>query len=418
MNRRKSIKNLLLGISGYPFIANAHQLASPFSLGDKGQDIDWEDFAKNNYNISSDFVNLEGGYFGVQPNVVLSAYKSNIDKVNQYSSAYMRREFYQRDYVNIKNTLAEFSGVSREELLITRNATEALNILIQGLAFKKGDEVILQHHDYPSMIDTFKMLEARQGIKLKFLKVPLVPKNQEELLELYRGAITKKTRCILVTHLTHLTRQILPVKQIGEMAKSQGIDVIVDAAHSFAQLDMKLPDLGADFVGVNLHKWFGNPLGAGLMYAKKDRIKDLKPLFGDVKRADDDIDKLGHYGTPATPIVMTIPSAARFNQELSLSAKENRLRFLKTYWAEQAKEIDRVAVTTPLDDTQSCALASFKISGMEASDVVDQLYEKHQVFTVIRKLHEDTVVRVTPNLYNTTNDLDQLLEGIYSLAKS
>ncbi len=404
------------GVGAVPVIANGQTFAS--LTPETEVTINWEEFAKAHYNIPSDFVNLENGYFGVQPKSVLTAYQANIEKVNRYNSQYMRREFYQKDFPEIMDSLAEISGVKTDELLITRNATEALNILIQGLNLKKGDEVILQYHDYPSMIETFQMLEARIGIKLKFLEIPLVPKNPQEVLDLYSNAITKRTRCILVTHLTHLTGQILPVKQISDLAKQEGIDVIVDAAHSFTQLNMKLPDLGADFIGVNLHKWLGNPLGAGLMYVKKERIKDLKPLFGDVKRDVDDINKLGHYGTPATPIVLTIPTAVRFNMDLSLPVKEKRLRYLKDYWANQAKKIDRVSIATPLDDTKSCALASFKMDGLASNELVNELYEKHKVFTVIRKLHNDTVVRVTPNLYNTTKDLDRLLEGIHEIAMS
>ncbi|MEM7109615.1 MAG: aminotransferase class V-fold PLP-dependent enzyme [Bacteroidota bacterium] len=420
MNRRHLLKTLGFGLAAMPLLSS-----ESFALSDAAPKVEnasdekfWKSFAKQHYHVSSDFINLENGYFGVQPNSVLKAYQANIEKVNAYSSKFMRQEFYQKNYPQIKQTMADISGVSPDELLITRNATEALNILIQGLDLKKGDEVILQHHDYHSMIETFRMLESKVGITLRFVDVPLVPKNHEEIIDMYTQAVTDKTRSILVTHLTHLTGQIMPVKAISTFARSRGIDVIVDAAHSFAQIDYKFQDLNADFVGVNLHKWFGNPLGAGLLYIKKDRIKDIKPLYGDTKKSVDDINKLGHYGTPATPVVMTITEAGKFHTRVGIRQKEARLRYLKGYWTERARKINRVSITTPLDPAQSCALASFKLEGTEAKEVVKRLDEEFGVFTVIRRLPNEMVVRVTPNLYNSTGDLDRLLEGIETLTNS
>ncbi|MCI4670990.1 MAG: aminotransferase class V-fold PLP-dependent enzyme [Bacteroidia bacterium] len=422
MNRRDVVKSLGAGLLSVPLLNlpfGENEDILKFTPAEELSDDEkfWKKFSKKYYKLSKDFINLENGYFGVQPKPVLEAYQANIEKVNSLSSKFMRQNFYKEDYPKIKQMLAEMTGVSEDELLITRNATEALNILIQGIDWKKGDEVILQYHDYHSMIETFKMLEKQKGIVLKFLDVPLKPKKQEELVELYKAACTSNTRVILLTYLTHLTGQIMPVHAIGKFARSKGIDVIVDAAHSFAQIHTDFPHMNADFIGVNLHKWLGNPLGAGLMYIKKDRIKEIKPLFGDFKRNETSINKLGHYGTPATPIVMTIAEAVRFHLMVGGDVKEERLNYLKHYWTRQAKEIDRVEITTPLGSEQSCALASFRLDGVPAEKVVERLDKEFNVFTVIRRLHNSNVVRVTPNLYNSTKDLDRLLEGIASISR-
>ncbi len=246
----------------------------------------------------------------------------------------------------------------------------------------------------------------------------MLPKSDQQILDRYNAAVTPKTRCILCTHIIHLTGQIMPIKKISDQFKPQGIEVIVDAAHSFAQVDYKLKDLGADFVGVNLHKWFGNPLGAGLLYVNKDRIKDLKPLYGDSGSEEDDIMKLGHFGTLSVPTILTIPEAQSFNETITIQTKEKRLRYLQTYWAAKAREIPNVMVTTPSESARSCAIASFKVEGKETKKVIDQLYEKTKVFTVIRYLPDQEVVRVTPNLYNLTEELDVLIEGITKIAAS
>ena len=418
MRRRDILRRLGASIAVLPaasFNVNSLPLRSP---GDKDitNEAYWEEFRKKHYTVSSEFINLENGYFGVQPNVVLEAYRTNIDKVNQNSSRFMRKEFFRTDMPVIMDSLAEFGGVSSKELLLTRNATEALNILIQGYPWKKGDEILLQHHDYYSMIEAYQMVAAKKDLRLTFVDVPLVGANETEIAALYLDKISKRTRVIHLTHLTHLTGMVMPVARIAAEAKARGIDVIVDAAHSFAQVDYKLSDLKADFVGVNLHKWFGNPLGAGLMYVREPRIKELSPLFGDVKQEADNIQKLGHYGTPAPPIWLCIPIAAEFNNRLTMSVKESRLRYLQQYWTERAGSIKGVKIWTPKSQAQSCALASFSVEGKKAEVVVDVLDSEFGVFTVIRKLKGRTVVRVTPNLYNSVSDLDRLLEGIEHLS--
>jgi len=377
----------------------------------------WQRFAKDFYQTSDQFINLENGYFGVQPVPVNEAYHRFIDKVNRESSLYMRTEYW-KDAQATMDSLAAFGGVSKEELLVTRNATEAMNILINGFPFKAGDEVILQHHDYHSMIEAFQMLEKRKGIRLRFIDVPLVPESDEEVVKCYENAISPVTTLILLTHLTHLTGQVLPVKCISEMAQQRGVEVMVDAAHSFAHLDYKLPDLGAAMVGVNLHKWFANPLGAGLLYVRKDKIERLSPMFGDVQQPADSISKLGHFGTLASPALLTIPVAAQFNQMISVKVKQERLHYLKSYWTTRAATIKRVEVHTPQAAGSSGAIAAFSIDGLSADDTVKRLLDDHGIFTVKRKLKDREVVRVTPNLYNSTADLARLLEGLQALAKA
>ena len=426
MKRREILKRLGIGTAILPFTSSFDAAMNDLNLSDDLEDLTgvsyddekfWKRFAKRNYRVSDEFINLENGYFGVQPEVVKQAYIKNVEKVNEYSSQYMRTSFSE-DYKSIVKGLAQFAGVKPEETLVTRNATEALNIIIQGLKLEKGDEVILHRQDYFSMIEAFEMLSRTKGIKVRYIKVPLIPQDDEDILRAYREAVNERTKCILVTHLLHMTGQIMPVKKIADEFKPLGIDIVVDAAHSFAQLGFKITDLGADFVGVNLHKWFSNPLGAGMLYVKENRIPDLQPMYGDVRQESNNIRKLGHFGTLATPILMTIPVAQAYNERITLPLKEKRLRYLQNYWTTEAQKIDKVVVTTPTEPNRSCALASFKIEGQQATETVRLLHEKFKVFTVIRYLEDDQVVRVTPNLYNNLADLDRLLEGLRFLSKA
>lgn len=420
MDRRKVLKGLGAGVASLPFL-KAHattpsitEYEGQFVVDQTKDEKFWRKFRKDFYEVPDDFINLENGFFGVQPIPVFNAYMENIKKLNINSSRYLRTE-YGNEFKAIVSNLARFAGIEPEEALITRNATEALNIAIQGLDFQHGDEVILSSQDYFSMIETFEMLEKQKGIRIKRISTPILPESDEQIVDCYREALSERTKCILLTHMIHLTGQIMPVKKIANEFQTRGINIIVDAAHSFTQIDFSLKDLEADFVGVNLHKWFGNPLGAGLLYVKKDRISDLRPMFGDSGSDINSISKLGHFGTLSVPTILTIPEAQKFNETLTIPIKEKRLRYLQNYWTSQAKGMPRVQVTTPLDSAKSCAIASFKIDGMDTKEVIAKLYEKTKVFTVIRYLEDQEIVRVTPSLYNHTGELDILLEGIESI---
>lgn len=430
MKRRTLLRNVASGAITLPFLSTRSFAKSlpketlkewngTFTLDKVTDEHFWKEVRKTHYDITDEWINLENGYFGVQPKMVTDAYIEFIRKVNRENSGYARNAFYQQAYGEIMDTLAAFTGADRDELLITRNATEALNILIQGLPLDAGDEVILHDQDYPSMIEAFEMLEKNRGISIRKIDMPFVPKDDAEVVRLYEEAITPKTKCILVTHMIHLTGQIMPAKLIADMARPKGIDVIVDGAHSFAHLDYKIPDLGCDFVGVNLHKWFSTPIGMGMMYIKKSRIKDVSPLFGEVDQKPDNIHKLGHFGTLAFPTLLTVPKAAEFNNLVTAPVKEARLRYLQNYWTKEIAGIENAEMLTPLDKGRSCAIATFKMQNMKADEVIKRLFEDFGVFTVKRDLPgNEEGIRVTPNLYIGTADVDRILEGIKELSQA
>lgn len=424
MQRREVLRNLSLGIAALPLLrSDGHALDDSVGAweGVFGPDIVndedlWRRFRRDFYTVSDEYINLENGYFGVSPIPVTQAYHRYIDRVARDSTRYLRGAFWD-DFDVIVEALAAFTGAAPDEFIITRNATEAMNLLIHGLDLRRGDEVIVQTQDYPSMIEAFQMREQRDGIVVKSIEIPLIPQDDEDIVGRYRDAVTERTRCILVTDMLHGTGQILPTRKIAAMARPLGIEVIVDAAHSFAHVDYQIPDLGCDFVGVNLHKWFSAPLGTGLLYVKRGRAKDLRPMYGDVRRPLESLGKLAHFGTLATPILLCIPHAAQFNDMVTKLVKEQRLRYLQTYWTSRAAKFDRVEITTPASATRSCAISSFAVDGISAGDVAHSLSERFNVLTVRRDLGHKQVVRVTPNLYNQTSELDRLLEGIEAVAR-
>lgn len=367
------------------------------------------------YAVSQDFINLENGFFSLQSTPVFDAFQRHNLLLNQEAAYFLRTKFPQR-LASIMQALADFTGAGVDELVLTRNLMEAMNILIQGYPFRAGDEVVLSTQDYDSVAETFDMVSMRKGLKLERVRLPLHPRDDEEIVALYENAITPRTRVLLVTHMIHLTGQIVPVAKICAMARRHGVDVLVDAAHSFAQIDYRMPDLHADFVAVNLHKWLGAPLGVGLLYIRKERIADIAPLFGDTSHAASDIRKFAHVGTTPPAPILAIEDAIAFHHAIGGRNKEARLRYLKDYWTTRVKGYARIELLTPEAAQRSCAIAAFHVKGMMSEQVVSYLFDEHRIFTVGREIEGQAGIRVTPHLYTTIDDLDRLVEALRHFA--
>lgn len=423
-NRKQFLKQLSAGVffSAIPSWAGAsNALRESVDEKDFEKSVDpedekyWKKIARKYYPVADDYINLENGYFGVQAKPVLDAFLRNTKLVNTQLAKFTRKE-YPGMAAEIKKQLALFLGVSHEEIIITRNATEALNIAIQGYPFQPGDEVLLSQLDYFSMIETFYMLERRGKIKVNSLELPLQPPSEDEITEAYKKAITPKTKLILLTQVSNINGLIVPVAKIAAMAKQMGIDIICDSAHAPGQIPFQLADLGADFVGMNLHKWIGNPLGAGVLYVRKERIPAMNALFGDTSAPEDSISKLGHIGTTAMAVTMTIPDSIAFHRMMGIENISRRMHYLKSIWLNELARHPMVEIVSPAKDNLSCAIASFRIKNRKSADVADELWKKHRILTVARTLGENGCIRVTPSLYTNADDIKKLIEAIKQIA--
>lgn len=209
---------------------------------------------------------------------------------------------------------------------------------------------------------------------------------------------------------------IVPVAKIAAMAKQTGIDIICDSAHALGQVPFQLADLGADFVGMNLHKWIGNPLGAGVLYVRKERIPSMNALFGDTSAPGNSINKLGHIGTTSMAVTMTIPDSIAFHQMMGIENISRRMHYLKSIWLNKLARHPMVEIVSPAQENLSCAIASFRVKNRKSTEIADELWKKYQILTVARTLGENGCIRVTPSLYTKTDDINRLNEAIKQLA--
>jgi selenocysteine lyase/cysteine desulfurase len=366
---------------------------------------------------SSQFLNLENGYFSPQPTRVLEAQEEYIRRINETPAFYMRTQM-ETDREEARARLAGLAGCSPEEIAITRNTTESLDTIIAGIDFEPGQEAIMSNQDYGSMVEAFHQQKRRRGLVCNIIDLPMHPANDSEIVERYEQAITDRTRIMLVTHLINITGQVLPVKKIADMARSRGVEVMVDGAHSFAQLEFNIPDLGCDYFGASLHKWLCCPLGAGILYVRKDRIKNVWPLFGDVSKSADDIRKFEHYGTHPAATTIAISDAIRFHELIGPTRKQDRLRYLKAYWTSKIKDIPGVRLNTPDAPNRSSAIANIAIEGLTPHQLAGRLYDEFRIYTVAIDHPVVKGVRITPHLYTRLTDLEKLVEAIRQISES
>jgi selenocysteine lyase/cysteine desulfurase len=388
------------------------------SPSEAANDEDFWTWVRESYTVSQNIINLNNGGVSPQPRVVQETHERYLRMSNEGPSYYMWR-ILDQGREPLRSRLAEQSGCSAEEISICRNSTEALNNVIFGLNLKAGDEVVLSKQDYPNMMNAWKQRELREGIKLNWVDLQLPTEDDGAIVKAFTNAFTDKTKVVHITHLINWTGQILPVATIARAAHKKGIEVLVDGAHTYAHIDFKIPDLECDYFGTSLHKWLGAPFGSGLLYIKKDKIKNIWPLLSNDHPQGEDIRKFESLGTRSFASEMSIAMALDFHQAIGNKRKEERLRYLKNYWVEKALKIPGFKILTPLKPHLSCAIALFSIDGISVADVDNQLFGKHKIHAVaIDKDNLPKGVRITPNVYTSTKDLDRLVLAIAEIAKT
>ncbi|HXD21947.1 MAG TPA: aminotransferase class V-fold PLP-dependent enzyme, partial [Gemmatimonadaceae bacterium] len=335
----------------------------------------WADM-RAKFKLTPAYINLENGYYCFQPEEVLAKFIGNVREINVEASHYMRTRQVDDD-LRTRTALAALAGCPVEELIVTRNTTESLDTIIGGFDWKAGDEAVMANQDYGAMLDMFKLQARRCGLRNILVDVPMDPKSDDEVVQVYANALTPKTRLLMIGHMVNITGHILPVRKICDMAHARGVPVMVDGAHAFAHLDFKIPDLGCDYYGASLHKWLAAPLGAGLLYVKKERIAALWPMFADLSMPDDDIRKLNHKGTNPVHTGITIPDSIAFHQVIGSARKEARLKWLQQYWTTKVRGLPRIVMNTPSDPKRTGAIANVGIQGMKPADLAKTLLEKY-----------------------------------------
>lgn len=396
------------------FISNSLPSSPPLENGETDENY-WKN-VRALFKRPEGFINLENGYFSHQPLSTLTAHQKNEADINTRTSFFMRRE-QQPAIENARMALSGFLKCDAEELALLRNTTEAMNIVIMGFPWKKGDEVVLGNQDYGSMNEAFQQAAKRFGIVLKYAQVPLRPRKDEDVIDAYTRLFTRKTRMVHLTHLINLSGQVIPVAKIATEAKKRNITVAVDSAHAVAHLDFGIPDLNADFVGASLHKWLCNPLGSGFLWMKKEFIPKVWPLMGDTSQPSNNIRRFEHVGTRPIHTLQCIPEAIAFHNKIGSTIKEKRLRYMMQYWTRKVAGVPKIHLNIPWEDETRCgAIANVTVDGFTPNKLAETLFSKYRIFTVAIEHPAINGVRITPHLSNSLEDLDALVNALMEIS--
>ena len=373
------------------------------------------------FTVDRSLVNFNNGGVSPSPSFVVEAVKRHMDYVNRHPTSRALFTELPAQVEGVRQRVALHWNVSPEEIAFTRNSSEALQICQFGLDLSSGDEVLSTDQDYPRMRNTFLQRQKREGISVRHFPIPVPAEDDQQIVSLFEENITSRTRLILMSHMINLTGQILPVKKISEMARGRGIPLIVDGAHSFAHFAFKLDALGCDYFGTSLHKWLFAPHGTGLLYVRRDKVKDLWPLMAAPADLTDDIRKFEEIGTHPTYVKAAIGEALTFHQNLGDERKEARLRYLRDAWAKRLLSAsDRFVLHTSLKPQFSCGLATVKVEGIEPRPLQAWLWEKHRILVTPIEVESKQFagIRVTPNVYSTMEEIGRFCDAMEQAAKN
>jgi isopenicillin-N epimerase len=377
---------------------------------------------QNQFDLDRSLINLNTGHHCSHPRFVAAAVHRYWDMENLLPVRYASQ--LGANLETVRRGLAEEFGCDPEEMAITRNASESLQILQSGLDLSPGDEVITTEQDYPRMLTTWDQRGRRDKIKVTRLQFP-VPTTADDLYQRFERAITPQTKVLHFCHITNLSGQLFPVQRIARMARSRGIFTIVDGAHAAAQFPFKLSDLECDAYGVSLHKWLLAPFGTGMLFVRKEMIPRVWPLQAAPAVSNSNIRKFEEIGTAPMAPKVAIADALAFHRTIGAERKAARLYYLTMRWATPLMNVPRIQMWSSLKPGETWGMAAVGIQGMEASKIAAALFDQSRI--VVAGLAQGALpgqqfpyqgVRVTPNVYTTIDDVDTFARAMEKLARS
>ena len=369
------------------------------------------------FTLDRTIINLNNGYTCPSPRVVHEALKRYLDMSNQAPIYYMWN-LLEPNVETVRRKLAAEAGCDPEELAITRNASEALQICQLGIDLQAGDEVVTTNQDYGRMLDTWDQRARRDRIVVKKISFPVPTTDLAELTKRIEQAVTPRTKVIHICHVTNLTGQLFPVRDIARMARQRGIQTIVDGAHAFAHFPFALRDLECDYYGTSLHKWLLAPVGTGFLYVRRERIETLWPLTPANASKTKDIRKFEEVGTHPAANHNAIAEALAFHQTIGTERRAARMRYLTDRWASRLEKHPRVKILTSRLAGQSWGLANISLQGVDTTKAYETLWAKYRIITAAIKHAEYEGLRVTPNIYTTLQEIDMFSDAVEEILKN
>ena len=418
VNRKTFLKQLGLVSTGLiaPHWLKANKNERPFLFESNDYSSDaayWANIRKL-YPISKEVINLNNAAVSPQALPVQAAFV----KKHEYSNtapSYAMWEKLNEQREPLRHQLANMLGCTANEIALCRNTTEGLNQIIFGINLSAGDEVVLSNMDYPFAMNAWKQREERDKIKLSWVTLNAPEESEAAIIAKFDKAIGPKTKIVHLTYVINWNGQVLPVKKLTRLAHSKGCKVVIDGAHAFGQLDHNMSDLDADFYATSLHKWIGAPFGTGVFYMKAQLISSIWPLHAAYQPKSSDIRKFEMLGTRSFATEMAVADALNFHQQIGREKMYCRLIELKNYWVDKIKNLPKITLYSPVNNDLSCGFATFGIEGYLPQDIVKIFLKENNIHVSPVNLVNIKGVRVSPHIYNLTDELDTMIKLITKL---
>lgn len=375
---------------------------------------------RTGFDLPEGILNLDNGYCNPLSRAVADDLVNRARYIEQLPAKRLSELYEEVTNGSTRPGIAKLLGVTADEIALVRNATEALDTVILGIPMKAGDEIVCAAHDYYAMLDAIEQRRDREGIVMRMIRPPLPAKSVDELALMYENAIGPKTKLVLVTHASNTTGQIYPVKRIAAAAHRAGAEVVVDGAQTMALLNYKIPDLDCDYYGASLHKWLMAPVGCGVLWMRKEHVSKVWPLIPPSPEAKGML-RFEWSGTYPEFVSSAAASAVAFHEKLGIARKEARAKYLTNYWRNKVEKMHGVKFYTTSSPDSSCGLGIFEIANFDSERLQNELWKGHKI--LVQKMSGGTRapelrgIRVTPNVYTSTTELDRFVEILAKIVK-
>lgn len=403
-SRRSFIKGLSYSVAGLPL---AGQLA-------RLQATDWSDwlditglYPENNLGK----INFNCGSAGVQPIVVLEVFKQHQRALAAYAPYEVYAEHH--DIIELsKRRLAANVNVEPEEIALVRNTTEAINHILYGILWKKGDEIVISNVDYPSVWNTVRRLKSRYGVVIRKVSLDLNLDNEATIVSRYEAAVSKKTKLLIGTHMTHREGQIMPVAKISAIGTNYGVDVLIDGAHAVGHFPIDIKSIGCQYYATSLHKWLSAPLGSGMIYVQQESIGALHPPTSYAPAQQNNMSKFSMIGTFAFEKWMTLNTVLDFQDNIGIEAKAQRLRAMSTRFRQGLADVPELIFAGNQKDYGG--INAFRVTSINNAKLKTHLMDNYGFHIKKVGVGDEQILflRASFNLHLTDQNVDDLVMGI------
>lgn len=424
MNRRTALRAVTaLGATALiaeriPMIAAAAAASKDVLPDTLATDERFWETVRQAYSIDAAYLMLNADANNIPARTVHEAHLRNLQIVSAAPFINTRRGGIMSQAERARMRLARLANVSTDEIALTRNTTEGVNTVIAGMKLAQGDEVVCADHDYPVVHAALAQRAVREGIVVRTITLPILPSSVQVLVDAYAAAISPRTRAVIVSHIVDGVMQIMPVREIAALARRVGARVFVDGALAFGQIPVDIAALDCDYYATSLHKWLAAPLGTGMLYVRKSVIEETWPLFAAANVDKQSVRKFEALGTRSYAEIAAVGQAIDFYETIGPQRKIARLRYLKTYWANQLRNEPRVRFGVSLAPEHSAGSVHVGIEGVKGGDLSRWMIEKKRIW-VYGPITSSAVdgVYVAPNLYTRPGELDQFVEAMREAAR-